>query len=151
MFYILHLNNIIEYIISKNININFLTKTGENFLQLAVSYQNYAITTFLIENTKINLNNQEKDYGTNVLQQLIVQNNIRLFKKAVDFGANINQQDYYGNTSLIYISSESNVELFDCLLSYDNLNYNLSNIDGDTSLHIVLSKNNNLPKNILKK
>ena len=144
-------NNIIEYIVKTNININFLTKTGENLLQLAVSYQNNDITTFLIENTKINLNNQEKEYGITVLQQLIVQNNIRLFKKAISFGANINQQDYYGNTSLIYISTESNIKLYECLLSYNNLNYNLSNIDGETSLHLILTKNNNLPKNILSK
>lgn len=146
-------NEIIEYIINKNnnLNINFLSKTGENFLQLAVSYQNTTISTLLIEKTKINLNNQEKDYGTTVLQQLIVQNNIRLFKKAISFGANINQQDFYGNTSLIYISSDTNPDLFNCILSYDNVNYNLTNIDGDTSLHIILNKNNKLPTHIIEK
>ncbi len=144
-------NEIIEFIVNKNININFLTKTGETLLQLAVSYQNNIISLFLIENTKINLNNAEKDFGTTVLQQLIVQNNITLFKKAISYGANINQQDFYGNTSLIYISTETNIELFNCLLSYDNLNYNLTNIDGETSLHIILTKNINLPKNIISK
>ena len=144
-------NDIIEYIISKPININFLTSNGENLLQLAISYQNIYISNLLIEKTKINLNNQEKDYGTTSLQQLIVQSNIKLFKKAVSFGANINQQDMYGNTSLIYISTETNEELFNCLLSYDNLNYNLTNINGETSLHIILSKNKNLSNHIIKK
>jgi hypothetical protein len=144
-------NEIIEYIISKLININFLTSSGENLLQLAISYQNIYIANLLIEKRKINLNNQENDYGTTAIQQLIIQNNIKLFKKAISFGANINQQDIYGNTSLIYISSEKNEDLFDCLLSYDNLNYNLTNIDGETSLHIILNKNKNLSKNIIKK
>lgn len=144
-------NDIIEYVIKKNIDINFLTKTGESFLQMAVSYQNNKIANLLIENTKINLNNQEKDYGTTVLQQLIVQHNIKLFKKSVSYGANINQQDYYGNTSLIYISSDNNPELFELLLEYDNLNYNLTNLEGNTSLHIILENNNKLPKNILTK
>jgi ankyrin repeat protein len=144
-------NDIINYIVNENYNINFLTITGENFLQLSITYQNIAIINLLIENTNINLNNQEKEYGTTALQQLIVQNNISLCKKIINKSVNINQQDYYGNSPLIYISSENNNELFDLFLSLNNLNYNLTNIDGKTSLHIILSTKPKILKKYIEK
>jgi ankyrin repeat protein len=57
-------NKIIEYILNKNPNLNFLTDTGETFLQLSIIYQNDYIINLLISKHNININNQEKEYCT---------------------------------------------------------------------------------------
>lgn len=144
-------NYIIEYLVDKNFNLNFFSESGESFLQLAIVYQNKKIIDLLIKKNKININNQEKDYGVTALHQLVIQNDVDLVEKIINSGADINLQDYYGNSSLIYVCDENSNNILEILLSYSDLNYDLVNIDGDTALHIILLKNINIEKkNLIK-
>ena len=144
-------NDILSYLIENQTSLNFVSSTGESFLQIAISFQNnYIINLILKRNCFIN--NQEKEYGISALHQSLIQNNIKLSKELIKIGANINLQDFYGNTSFIYCVSENdNNELIEFLISFDDLNYNITNIDGNTALHIILNKKIILDKLLLEK
>jgi ankyrin repeat protein len=144
-------NDILEYLIENQISLNFVSSTGESFLQIAISFQNnYIINLILKRNCSVN--NQEKEYGISALHQTLIQNNIKLSKELIKIGANINLQDFYGNTPFIYcVSENNNNELIEFLISFDDLNYNITNIDGNTALHIILSKEIEINKLLLEK
>ena len=144
-------NNILEYLIENQISLNFLSSTGESFLQIAISFQNnYIINLILKRNCFIN--NQEKEYGISALHQSLIQNNINLSKDLINIGADINLQDFYGNTPFIYcVNENNNEELIGFLTSFDNLNYNITNIDGNTALHIILTKKIEISKLLLER
>ena len=131
-------DDILIYLID-NINLHFLSNNNETLLQYALSLQNIKIINILL-NKDINLNNQEKEYGLSALHQSIIINNISITDKLIKNGANINLQDFYGNTPLMYAINENNKELIMLFINYDHLNYNLTNIYGETSLHIILKK-----------
>lgn len=144
-------NEILEYLIENSISLNFVSSTGESFLQIAISFQNNYIINLILKK-KCFVNNQEKEYGISALHQSLIQNNIKLSRILINIGADINLQDFYGNTPLIYIVNENNSnELIKFLISFDNLNYNLTNIDGNTALHVALIKKINIDKILLEK
>jgi len=132
-------DDILIYLID-NISLDFLTNNNETLLQMALSFQNIKIVNILL-NKNINLNNQEKEYGIIALHQSIIINNIEITNTIIKNGANINLQDIYGNSPLMYAINENNLEIIKLFIDYDNLNYNLTNIYGETALHIILKKN----------
>ena len=144
-------NDILEYLIENQSSLNFVSSTGESFLQIAISFQNnYIINLILKRNCFIN--NQEKEYGISALHQSLIQNNIKLSKELINAGADINLQDFYGNTPFIYsVNENNNNELIEFLISFSDLNYNITNIDGNTALHIILSKKIEINKLLLEK
>jgi ankyrin repeat protein len=127
---------------SNNISLDFVSSHNETFLQMAISYQNYEIIDLLLKKD-ININNQESEYGICALHQAIILNDKILCKKILKYNEiNINLQDYFGNTSLIYAVNELNLEIIELLLIQPNLNFNLINLEGNTALHILLLKEN---------
>jgi len=102
---------------------------------------NIKIVNILL-NKSIDLNNQEKEYGLTALHQSIITNDIEIIKKLIKKRANINLQDFLGNTALMYAINENNKELIKLFINYENLNYNLTNIYGETALHMILKKFN---------
>ena len=133
-------NNILIYLLNKNIDLTFLSKTGDTLIQLAISYQNYEILDILLTK-KINIDNQEIEYGICALHQAIIINNIELINKLIKYNSNINSQDFFGNSILIYAINEGNNDIINILLSFNHINYNIVNLEGNTALHILLNKN----------
>ena len=88
-----------------NNNLNFLSLNNESLLQLAISNNNIDTINILL-NKKINLNNQEKEYGICALHLSIINNMVIVCDKLIKNGANINLQDSYGYTSLMYAVNE---------------------------------------------
>jgi hypothetical protein len=54
----------------------------------------------------------------------------------------INIQDFYGNTPLMFALNDNLIEQVKIIIYHNDLNFNLSNINGETSLHILLKKYN---------
>ena len=134
------------------VNINFLYTNNETILQYAFSLHNIEIVNILLEK-KINLNNRENEYGLGIIHQSIIYNNILITKKLIKLGADINLQDYYGNTPLMYAINKNIIEQINIFINKSNLNYNLSNLHGETALHIIFNNYNNFMdyKNIISK
>lgn len=131
-------NTMIEYFIDKNYNFNFTTNEGNTILQVAVNFQNNDIIKKLL-NSKINLNNVSSDYGLSVLHQSIIMDNYDLFIKLLEKNVNINLSDFYGNTPLHYILMEKRHNYLDKFINLNDIKYNVSNINGDLPLHILLN------------
>jgi ankyrin repeat protein len=103
--------------------------------------------------------------GTSAIHQCIINNNINIFAKLLDTNININLQDFFGYTPLHYIlvelktSLENNdnkiqlIKFLKLLLNNKNLSFNLTNINGEIPLHLLLSiyKNIKIEKEILEK
>lgn len=134
--------DIIIYFINNNISLDFVSNNNETFLQMAISYQNYEIIDLLLKKN-ININNQESEYGICALQQTIILNDKILCKKILEYdNININIQDFFGNTSLMYAVNDLNLEIIELLINQPNINFNLNNLEGNTALHILLLKTN---------
>lgn len=141
--------DILLYFLNENINIDFLNNTNETFLQLAITYENYKVIHDILLK-KNNINHQENEYGLSALHYSIIFNDLSIIKKIISSGADINLQDYYGSTALMYSINDKLIEITEELIKYPDINYNLTNIDGNTALHILLINNiNNI--NILTK
>ncbi len=130
-------NEMIDYLLNKKYNVNFTTGNGETLLQVAVNYSNTNIIDKLLE-TNINLNNINSDFGISVLHQSVILNNYDLFKKLIGKNVDINLTDFYGNTPLHYIFIDSRIEFLDLLFKKPDIKFNLSNINGEIPLHILL-------------
>ena len=98
-------SKIIYYLIDR-VNLNCLSNNNETILQLALSYQNIELVNILVTK-KINLNNQENEYGLGAIHQSIGNNNHSITDKIIKNGADINLQDFYGNTGLMYAINEN--------------------------------------------
>ena len=143
--------NIIYYLIDR-IDLNFLSNKHETILQLALTSQNIELINTLLKK-KINLDNQEQEYGLGAIHQSILNNNSSLTDKIIKNGANINLQDYFGNTALMYAINENLINHVKLFLNYSNLNYNLTNFNGETALHLIFNNLENYVefKNIIIK
>ena len=131
-------NNFINHLLDKNYNINFRSSNGENLLQIAVNYHNNEIINKLLD-TNINLNNINLDFGLNVLHQSIILDNFDLFKKLLSKNIDINIADFYGNTPFHYILTDKRINyLVHLFTTKPDIKFNLSNINGDLPLHILL-------------
>ena len=128
--------------------LNIYTSNKENLLQYAISYDRYELIPIILSK-KIQINNQEILNGLTALHQITIKQKTELIKTLINYGANMNLQDYYGNTPLHYSITENNKDILNILLDY-NINYNLTNIDGNTALHLYLSESY-LEKDILIK
>ena len=134
-------------ILSNNPELFINTSNNENLLQYAILFDKYDFIPYILKK-KINVNNQDITNGLCALHQIVIKNKIEIVQMLINYGANINIQDYYGNTAIHYSISEENVEILHLLLQY-NPNLNLIDIDGNTPLHLYL-KNSYLEKEILQ-
>jgi ankyrin repeat protein len=142
--------NRLEFFVELINNINELdiyTSNSENLLQYAISYDRYDFFPIILKK-KININNQENLNGLSILHQVIIKDQPDLIKILINYGANINSSDFYGNTPLHYAISEEKTDMLKILIEY-KINFNLTNIDGNTPLHIYLSMIN-MEKDILQ-
>jgi hypothetical protein len=136
-------NDMLKYFIDNNFKLGIVSDKNETLLQIAVNYQNeYAIKILLT--THIDLNNKDNENGFTLFHLSIIQNNINLFINLLELNADINSQDYYGNTILHYIFIEKNYIFLDKLMdSKIKLEFNYTNYNGETPLHLLLEQNIN--------
>jgi len=136
-------NEMLKYFIDNNFRVNIMSFKNETLLQVALNYQNdFAIKLLL--GTHIDVNNKDSENGFTLLHQCIIMNNINLFNNLLELNGNINIQDYYGNTIMHYIFIEKNYIFLDKLIdSMIKIEYNYTNYNGETPLHLLLEQNIN--------
>lgn len=139
----LHYNNntILKYLMD-NVKLTFLSNNHETLLQLAITYKNIEIINLLLQK-QIDLNNQEDEYGLGAIHQIITVNQPSIADKLIKNGADINLQDFYGNTALMYAISDKLIEYIQVFINYSHLNYNLTNSSGETTLHLIFKNYDN--------
>lgn len=119
------------------LNINIKCNTGETALHLAVNFELCDIVLLLLK-SGINPNLLDYDNEYSPLHYCIFIDNINIIKYVIDFEADVNIQDIYGNTPLHYSIIENNYKSFTVLINNNNINCNLVNLSGNTPLHIAL-------------
>jgi ankyrin repeat protein len=130
-------NEMIEYLMSLNFNLHFTSSSGETLLQVAINYNNIKIINKLLQ-TNINLNNINADFGISAIHQSIILDNFDLFKKLLDKNVDYNLPDFYGNTPLHYILIDKRIDFLKIFIQKPDIRFNVSNINGEIPLHILL-------------
>lgn len=103
---------IVKKLIREGVDVNSRNENGNTILILACMYNHYNTAKFLV-NSGANVNLK----GNNEYTALILSDQIRLFELLLDAGADINAQDYVGNTALIRFSRIGPNEYVQYLLS----------------------------------
>lgn len=134
--------DICKQIINYNVNINTKTITGETALHIACNLETINIAEYLL-NKSIDLNIQDYDNEYTALIYSVNRNNKKLVKLLLDNKANVNLQDYNGNTALHYSVIEDNQDIFNILMtseiSKNIINVNLFNSDSKIPLHLAFN------------
>lgn len=132
-------NDILLYLLKKVDNLNFLNSNSKNILQIAFERENMLIINYLLENNIFfNINNKDSEYGNTILHTATILNyDIEIIKKLIIAKANVNLQDFVGNTPLHYAINEKNIKLINLYIDNFN-NFNIENLDGNTVLHSYL-------------
>jgi len=138
--FLIYLLNIIN-------DVDFYTDNKDTLLHFCLRNDNFEFIPYILKK-KININSKEELNGLTALHMAIIKASLPTISILINFGADINIQDFYGNSSLHYVISEKNEDAIFLLLKY-NPNFNLINIDGETPLHIYLLSNN-MNKEILE-
>ena len=141
-------------------NIDYRTLKGLTPLHYACIFQLEEIVAILLENGA-NQNISEIEYDFYPIFYSVIQNNVSITKNLVNYGANLNHQDYLGNTILHYLIINSNQEILDYVMrsqsfrtksteiytedinskkdsKSDHIDPLIVNIDGVTITHLLL-------------
>jgi ankyrin repeat protein len=131
-------------------NFSIKNKDGDTLIQYCINYTNFKLVDFLLDKN-INLNNQNYEYGITALHQLTVNNYDHYIKKFVEKGADVSISDFLGNNLIHFSIMENNISLIEYFISFNKINLNWSNLNGDTALHLFLNTfKSNCNINILK-
>ena len=133
--------NILKIFIDQINDINILNFNGENLIQIALSYENIEIFDYLLK-TNINLNNQDYENGITILHYSIILGNEEVYNKLLKKDINFSIVDKNGFSPLHYAIIEKNFKLTNYILeNYDDINYNISSLEGNILLHSLLNYN----------
>tara|TARA_Y100000591_G_scaffold319935_1_gene332610 strand:- start:12583 stop:14784 length:2202 start_codon:yes stop_codon:yes gene_type:complete len=148
-------NNFLLYLFDnefKKGNYNFINSKNENIFYNALVYENTEIINYLIkfkEYIQKIMNHREPEFGLTILHQMVITNNNKYINKLIEYGIDINISDNYGNYPYHYAILENNLDFLKILLNGNHkINYNNTNINGETILHLFLT---NVDDNILDK
>lgn len=139
-------NDFILYLIdneNKKNNYKFTNIRNESVFYSALTVDNNIITDYLIKNEKYIkniMNLQENEFGLTILHQMVITNNNKYIDKLFEYNINYNIPDAYGNYSYHYAIMEKNIIFLDKLFNLPNytINYNNTNVNGETILHLLL-------------
>jgi ankyrin repeat protein len=131
-------SNICEKIIKNNININAINLIGETALHIACNLKLDSIAELLINNN-IDINIKDSKTEMTPLVYAINRNSKTISLMLLHRNANVDIQDFMGNTVVHYAILEETFEILLELIKY-NPNVNLYNIDGNIPLHLLLNK-----------
>jgi len=127
--------NIFNKVLSISKEINFQTLQGETALHMACNFTQKEMIKILVEkNIDINI----QDYETQItsLMYTVILSDYESFDILLD-KSNLELQDINGNTIIHYCIIEKNYHFIDKIIQ-KNINLNISNIYGETALHMIL-------------
>ncbi len=129
---------LIKIILEYDIDINARTYNGETALHMAINFELDDIIQLLLDKD-IDVNILDYDHEYSSLHYAINLNNKFAIKLLINHNVNINSQDVLGNTPLHYGIIENNYDCIAIILtnSIMQFNYDITNIDGNTLLHLV--------------
>jgi ankyrin repeat protein len=131
--------DIVKLIVENVDNINKKTINGETALHIAINYKYNDIVKYLLKNNaNPNIIDDENEFTP--LHYAVGWDNTEIIKELLNYNVDINSQDNYGNTPLMYAIKEKYKSTFDILIQQKNINLNLWNIDGKIVLHEILEK-----------
>jgi ankyrin repeat protein len=131
--------DIVKLILDNQIYINAKTDTGETALHIACNFKLEEVVDMLIKKN-IDVNIADNDNQFTALNYAIKLQNIPIITNLISNGADVNFQDYFGDTVLHQCIKEQNYVIIDLLITSihtsNKINYNLYNMDSELPIHI---------------
>jgi ankyrin repeat protein len=154
--------NLLLYLLEKELvkhnNIdNFVNSKGESILRIALNSDNNKVFQYILNNVDfLNqiINIKDSEYGLAIIHLIIGLDYYDIFVKLVDnininININMNLSDNFGNTPLHYTIIDHRFKMAEYLINKD-INFNATNINGDTALHLFLEEDINNNSLLLK-
>lgn len=141
--------DIFNILLETDVDINAVTNLGESALHYACNFQLYDVCEKLLKKG-INPNIKDNEDELSAIVYAITLNNFKIFKLLLKYKADVNIQDYYGNTPLHYVIIENNMQFFDELEKY-KIDPNIYNTESKTPLHIALESMNQNTNHYIRK
>lgn len=135
--------------INKDIDINAQNTQGESYLHMACNFELEQIVKLLIKHG-IDVNMKEYSNEYTALMYGIMHNNINIINDLLNHGANVNIQDYFGNTAIHYSIEGEKYPVINILLNNKKINMGLYNGYNKLPIHLAL-ENESFDENILRK
>lgn len=131
------------WIIDQGIQVELENNSGINPYHLALEYKEETLLRKILEKETINLNEKDK-FGRIVLQDLVVEGEIKLAKLLIEFGANINSKDRHHRNVIFDALSYGDENFINYLLELKDPTIDLNNLDDDlnTVMHHKEVENN---------
>jgi ankyrin repeat protein len=136
--------NIIELLLTKDININIKDGNGNTPLMISIKTKNSIIINYLLSNENININsiNNIGETALHIACNNEKENIVELLLKNKDI--NINIQDLENKyTPLMYAVSLNNFNITNVLLSNSSINILLQDVTGSTAYHHAIIQDAN--------
>lgn len=140
-----NLINIFNMIIDGKIGLNHMNNLGQNVLHIAVENNNLEICKTLIKHN-IAIDIQTIDDHLTPLILSTIQNNFEICKLLLANGANINNQDIYGDSVLNHAIINKSIKLIKLFANFPDIDVNLINADGNTALILYFMTEYNYDK-----
>lgn len=139
-----------NYIKKKTYILNYQNKNGETILHIACNLELIEIIKLILEHPNIDVNIQDFDYQLTPVMYAIYLNNQIIIDLLIKYHINVNKADYQGNTPLHHCILENQYKSYQKLIHLYT-NFDITNINGETLLHLILTNPIiYLNKNILK-
>jgi ankyrin repeat protein len=134
---------IINILLENKLNINLRCKTGETPLHMACNFELYDIVNKLLK-LKAEVNVTDYDNELTPLLYAITLYRLDIVKLLIQYKADPNHADQYGNTAYHYCVYENKYDIFDYIFNNASQthNMNLTNIESKTICHLVFENNN---------
>lgn len=138
----LAMDNSNNYALDKLITINaerYDSKYARNILEYALS----SGSSVLKENTLENLDIDAVDkYDQTLLEKYTIDNNLRLVSLLMEYGANSNIEDHYGNNLLHIAVKNDSYSIINYLINKNGMDLDARDENGQTLLELYVTNNN---------
>lgn len=141
---IYQLPEIVELLIDKIIDKNLINKSSESALHIAANLQDITICEILLKNGS-DVNQYSQDINLSPSHYATLNDNFNLLQLFINYGANINSQNIYGETLMHYAIYYKYFNIANLILNNPTFNANLWNINHNYPFHILLKQYSNDP------
>jgi len=138
-----------EWLLKHGANTELKNKAGKSAINIAIEKNSLPVVKGLLELEKIDVNQRDID-GRSLLQNVVVWGNHKMAKLLIQKGADVNNIDHHERNVLYDALDYGDRHFIDYLLSFQTLDLNSIDEDGNTILqHPEVKKSDEIAKDLL--
>ncbi|MEA2050662.1 MAG: ankyrin repeat domain-containing protein, partial [Campylobacterota bacterium] len=129
------------WLIHNNINLKLKNKNGKNIFDISIEIHNHKIVEELLKTDQFDINKKDKCNRT-LLQDMVVLGDNDMAQLLIKYGALLNSKDNHNRNVLFDAVSYGDIKFIEFLLTFQDLELNNIDDNGDTIMHHPFIKQN---------